>query len=141
MSITWNNIKEAPFVAPTFWVTVPQGTKVADLLDPAFWTHVAARLKPNMRLEVVPEDYEYYVELFVLAADTNRASVKMLRQIQLETSVLPQVESTFEIKFRGANYKWSVVSRSDKKVIKDEFQEKTAAQQWLTDYEAQLAVA
>ena len=141
MPITWNHVKESPFVAPAFFVTVPQGTLVADLLDPSFWAHVAARLKPNMRLEVVPEDREYYAELFVVAADVNRASVVLMRQVRLEAESLPQAESGFDLKFRGPNYKWSVVRRSDKKVVNDGFEEKAAAQQWLAQYETKLPVA
>lgn len=138
--LTWNHIKESSFVAPSFFVTVPPGTTVDALLDPAFWALVASRLKPNMRLEVVPEDREYYAELFVMASDLNRVSVVLMRKVQLESAAatLPQATSLFELKFRGPNYKWSVIRLSDKKVVKEGFEEKALAQQWLADYELQL---
>lgn len=104
----------------TIWsVSLEEGTPFEALMDPAFWAHVSAKLRPRDRLEVEPEDGSFYAELIVLDAGKLYARVAVLLKVDLGSiEVSADFPRELEVKFRGVNQKWCVVRRSDKSVLK-----------------------
>ncbi len=120
--------------ARTEWFVVPEhGTEFEALLDPAYWTHVAALLKPCSEIIVHAEDGSYYGRLLVRDAGRLYAKVAKLQYIELDPVEVQEgaMPPGYAVKFRGPIQKWSVVRGTD--VLKDGLS-KDMANQWLREH-------
>lgn len=128
-------IQGAEFVRNVFAISVPAGTKVADILAPECWMHVASKLSKGDRLEIYPEEGAYFAELIVVAAGKNWARVVLAREISLEaadTSV-PIGEELYT-KWSTPTTGFRVHRRLDKQVLKDGFPTKEEADKWIANF-------
>ena len=73
-----SRLQGAEYARQDWVVNAEEGTKISDVLDPAYWAHTSAQMKPYDRIEVRLETGEWILELLVLSADRNWARVQVL---------------------------------------------------------------
>jgi hypothetical protein len=114
------------------WAIHPEhGTTFEDILDPAYWAHVAeSRLRPNDTIIVYPADNSYRATLAVRRAGRLFANVAVLSKTDFEALEM-DAALKFTVDFRDPQTKWAVVRTSDKSVMQGGFDTQEAAMQWL----------
>lgn len=125
------------------WVADPESKTPFDaVLEPQYWAHVSAKMRPYDEVIVRAEDGSYYARLLVQDAGRLFAKVAVIEKYDLtavEVGGLDAVPSGHEIKFAGPHAKWRVVRLSDRAPLKDKFETKGQAQQWLVEHLKGLA--
>jgi hypothetical protein len=109
-----------------------------DVLKPAYWAHVANKLKAGDRIEVLGPEGGYFAELYVANVLSQAVVVIELVKVQLEAGAPEIDDDDFEVKFRGPQ-KWSIVRKADSKVIQEMIQTRADANRELADYKKVLA--
>ncbi len=128
--------KQAEAYRITYLITPAAGTPMKRILKRDYWTNIAPVLTKAAKIEVVPEDGEYYAELIVTAFGKNWADVVLHGEVTYLNRGEPIPEdSEFFIKYRGVISGHAVIRKSDKQVIKDGFQTWAVAKQWLEQHE------
>lgn len=122
-------LRQAEFVYNRWFATPPAGTTKADVLAPAFWTHVQAKVKAGDRIDVTPESGEWLAELLVRAAGENGLVLHVLHYHAFAAAELP-AGSDYEVKFGGAA-KWRVIRKADRHVLVESLPTREAAEAWL----------
>ena len=121
------------------WIAnADEGTKIEDVLDPAYWCLLAPKLKPFDHIEVRADDGSWIANLIVLATARTWARVKILNKFDLSTKSLDYESNTHKVAFKGPQRKWSVIRTSDGEYVKEGFAAKIEAEQWLVNYESNL---
>jgi len=122
------------------WVAVAkEGTAVDDLLKPVYWSHMAARLQPFDRVEVRDEGGRWVVELMVLRAERNWASVTLLFHHdlpKLRASSDVDTIDDYDVEWGGPHDKWRVTRKSDKHKMQTKFASQEEGLAWLRQFEA-----
>lgn len=117
-------------------VNAEAGTTVADVLDPQYWSHMAAEMLQYDRVEVLLETGEWMLELVVLGRDRNWAQVHVLHHHQLEKVAADMpAAAKHRVEWKGPQHRFCVIRNSDNEVIQKELQSRVAAGDWLTAYE------
>jgi hypothetical protein len=119
-------------------VTLEEGTQPEEVENPAFWAHVAVKFSPYDEVRVRTDDGLWYGRALVLSCGRNWARVKFLERHILATAdvdqtAAAQLDSDFEVKFRGPLAKFAVVRKSDGAVLRDGMM-KEEAYRWLGDH-------
>lgn len=134
--------KQIEFLYTQWGITVPNATTKEDLLRPEFWAHVARDLKPEDVMHVRTEDGSYRAELLVLDRGTFGAKMGVKNEYRFD-SVEPSEQSSVpkghKVEWSGPHTKFRVVRESDRKVLKDGFENKTEAFSWLVNHGKALA--
>lgn len=112
-----------------------EGVTLDDVLKTEYWAHVAARLQPFNRIEVVAYDGSWMADLIVLASGRTAAKVKVLSHHELAGGFadLSSVNTTHKVLHRGPR-KWSVIRLSDNAIIKEDIANREDAERALGDY-------
>ena len=130
-------MKEGQYERTVWVITAHENTDPADLIDPAYWSHVAAKLRPWDRIEARANDGTWYAELLVMEAGRNWARAVLLNSASLTTSdvAISQANglSPYEVAYRGPHDKWSVIRKIDREVIHDGEQTQGGAVNWLNE--------
>lgn len=125
------------------WDVVPEAnTPFEALIEPQYWAHVSAKMRPWDHIEVRSEDGSYFAELLVQDAGRLFAKVAVLRKHDLraiDVGEADAVSTGHEIKHAGPYAKWRVIRLADKSMLKDKFETKGAAQSWLAEHLKGLA--
>lgn len=124
-----------------FVVHVPEEHTVDDLLDSAYWAHVAAEraLQRFDRIEARAEGGEWVAELIVVNAGRNWAQMKLIaKHDMVASSGKPSVEPKHTVKLRGPA-KWCVVRIADGAVLQERLDTRQAAELAMLQYENTLA--
>ena len=135
-------LKLAEFVRRLFTVIIPVDTTRKDVLNPRFWEHVAKKLAINDRIEIMPEDSSYFMEVIVTNVDRQRVAVSELRYINLAGVETPNnapdanADSLYEYKYRGSNLKHCIMHKIDGSALKEGCTSKDDAIAWLDKYES-----
>lgn len=124
---------------PGFWICVPHGTTVDDLLDPGFWANVARNVRRNTTIEVHWDDSSRFAEVYVVDSGRNWASVSLLREHVLAKAKQPVRKSNYQIAFNGPVDKFRITRLSDNSVIRAGFATERDAHLYLEDYLRKLA--
>lgn len=126
-------IKESQFMPAetrrvVYFAAPEAGTHPDALLDPAYWTHVARKLRPLYRIEAVCEDGSWVQELIVLHVRDNEARVARLSKVHLDVVDPDKMESdVYEVKWSGPVDKFRVMRKKDGAIIKGGFSTKVDA--------------
>lgn len=114
-----------------------------DILQPEFWTHAVKGLRQYDRIEVVSVDGRFFGEVLVVAILSAGAIVKQINYVEFVKAEAPAVKKEevkpYTIQYKGNINKHSIIRTADKVVIKDGFDTKAQAQEWLDGYEVNLA--
>lgn len=123
-----------------WYVTPEHGTPFDAVIDPKYWAHVSARMRPRDRIEVDAEDGTYFAELMVIDAGRLFAKVKVLRKHDFESKEsVTDAGPDFEVKYAGPHAKWRVLRKSDRAVLKEGCEDKQAALTWAQEHSKALA--
>lgn len=135
----------AEFARQVHRVSPVEGTKISELMEPAYWSHIAGKLHQYDIIEVIPQGGDFFAELIVVNCSKVHAKVALLSQVKLHKVVAdaPKKDENaedelFDIQFKGPQRKWSVLRKADKAVVKEEFASKDEAAAWLASNRANL---
>lgn len=121
-------------------VNAEEGTTKDDILKPDYWALVSYKMHPYDRIELRLETGEWIAELLVVQAERTFAKVVLLHFHELvSANSLPEVPSKFRIEWKGPQHKHAVIRVSDSVVLKNGFDSKDKARDWLTNYERAAA--
>jgi hypothetical protein len=135
-----DRIQLAQHMRNVWYVTPEHGTPIEALLEPQYWAHISAKLKPRDRIEVDAEDGSYFVELRVEDAGRLFAKVVILRRCDFSAAAEPQGESAeYKIGWAGPHAKWRIVRTKDKGLVKDGLETRQAAEQYLVSHAKAMA--
>ncbi len=139
--VSSSRFKGAEFMRHVWRVTPERGTTIEQLQKPEYWSHVAANLRPYARIEVVPEDGEYFAEFIVTQCDRLFAKVALICHIPLhEAAPVADAEfaeddnADYQFKWKGPALKWVILRKADGEKVAEGFESKDAAKLGLKDY-------
>ncbi len=113
-----------------FYLPVEPGTTIEDVLVPEFWAHVSRRMSPGNRIEIFAQDF--WAMLIVRSAGKVDATVQVLQHVELGAAKpATSAGQIYDVVWRSPTRKWGVVRLSDRAVVKDEFQTKEQALEWV----------
>lgn len=136
------DFKDAEYVRNIHAAMPPAGTPMSALKIPEFWSSVAPSLRPNSRIEVMPADGAYFVELIVRSVGPNWARVEVLREKEFisAASLVAKIKD-FKVEWGGPSHKHRVVRLSDKEVVKCGFDTPEQAGEWLVANQQAMTAA
>ena len=130
-------------------ITIEQGISRAEILNPAFLAHIAARLRPYDHIEVTCDDGTLYAELLVKTCDRTWAHCHVLKWEDLTTRDVSLSQATakpekakgnapvnedFRVEYKGQHKKWCVIRNLDNQFVREDEENKENAQHWLREY-------
>lgn len=125
-------LKLAEFVRSHFRVEPEAGTPIEAVLDPAFLAHVAGRLGPGDRLEILPECMTYYAEALVVDATPLSARVQLvLGPVELAAGEQVLASDIFDARWISPAVRFGVIRKSDDAVMAKQFETKADAERWI----------
>lgn len=134
-----DRIQLAQHMRNIWYVTPEFGTPVEALLEPQFWAHVSAKMKPRDRIEVDAEDGSYFLELRVEDAGRLFAKVVVLRRVDLAPTETAEQSAEYKVMWAGPHAKWRIVRAVDKGLVKDGLESRQAAEMYLTSHMKAMA--
>lgn len=119
------------------WVAdAVEGTTLEDVLEPSYWAHVAADMKPMARIEVRVDTGEWLAELLVINCGKNWAQVHLLQHYGLVTRAETQpAADKYRVDWKGPHLKFVVVRLADSEVVQKGLASRQAASDWITNFE------
>jgi hypothetical protein len=97
--------------------------------DPAYWAHIASKLRPGDIIHVRTDDSAYYARLYVRAAEKLAARVIELEFkdfSKLSAETLP-AGNEFEVEWAGPHHKYRIVRTKDRVAVQTGFDNKERA--------------
>lgn len=120
-------LKQASYARNRFRVTAVAGSTLEDFMSARAWVHVSNLMKPLDIVEVAAEDGAFYAELLVRSVTATDVKVAVIHYLDLSEAVATNVSSDdYEVLYRG-KARWSILTKPDKRVIKDQMESKEAA--------------
>lgn len=117
-------------------VNAEAGTAVEDVMDPQYWSHMAAHMQAYDHIEVRLETGEWVLELLVISVGRNFAQVMLKHRYDLvEASKSETPSAKHEVVNLGPQRKWVVKRLSDAAVLMENFAKRAEAQAWLDNHE------
>lgn len=111
-----SRIQLAEHMRNIHFVRPEPGTPVEVLMEPAYWAHVSAHLKPGDRIEVFPPERTYFAEFIVLDAQKLSAEVAVLRFEKLtkaSENVKDLRDGEYLCTWKGDALQWAVQRGQD----------------------------
>lgn len=131
-----SRMKECEFERTVYTCTAHENTTPEDLLEPAYWTHVAEKFKPFDKVEARADDGTWYAEYLVLETSRRWTRMHLLMVHSLTTadvSVTQAKLQEFTVEYKGPHKLHCVIRVSDGAILKDELRTKADANAWLTE--------
>lgn len=126
----------------TVWYATPEpGTKLKDLLEPGYWTHVAKKLRKGDRIEAVDAEGTWFAEFYVKAANKVEAYVSVMRECELSKPIAElkkEDQPDYVVKHYGGG-RFRVMRTADDVILEDDIKGKDLAEKWLEDYLKDIA--
>jgi len=134
-------LREAANERSVWQYVADNGITFEDVQKPDFWAHVGRMLKPNDRIEVVAEDFSWFAELIVLAADRLWAKVGVLRYVELtgKSDGAEAPSPDYEVAYKGPTKKHCVIRKADNQIVQEGIALKTDAEAWVREHVKALA--
>lgn len=131
---------EAQFKQARHAVTPEGGVLVEDLLDPAYFAHVAPKMNAGDIIEVRPADGAFYAELYIWAKGPSWLQVSLLKQLDRPgPAAVRSALKGFSIEFVEGVAKHRVVRDGDRAEIARGFETPAAANAWLEANKVRIA--
>lgn len=137
-----SRIQLAEFKRQDWVVDAEDGTTVKDLLEPGYWSHIAAKFKPFDHIEVINETGSWVANLMVIECHINWARVKQIGDVIELEPVDPSsrsVTTKHRVKWMSRIDGYGVVRIGDGEVVMKNFGDKAAAQTWMENHERSTA--
>lgn len=119
-------------------VNAEAGTKIEEVLDPAYFALMCTQFQPYDRVEVRLETGEWVAELMVIRVERTWCRVRMLQVYKLVDEVAempPQAAPRHKVEHKGTQKKWTVIRIIDGAAVQEGFASKELALEWLAGYE------
>lgn len=134
-----SGLEQQQFIRNIWCVKPSESQRFEDLLQPLYWSHVAAKLRAKDKLEILPVDNSYYAELLVISTTPTSAKVEVInfvdfRQKEEEKSSSSVVGSGYSVHWRGPSAKWSVERNIDKHRVQAQFATEEEANEFLKEH-------
>lgn len=144
MKIITPRFKPAEYCRTVYQATPEPGTTLKDLLEPGYWTHVAAKLRKGDRIEAIIEDGTFFAELYVKHANKIEAHVTLMREVKLSEAKVKGkdvdlAEAFPDHSIRYAGGEWRILRKEDKQILRDKLKSKEEAILWLEHYLKDIA--
>lgn len=135
------HFKNAEYERTVWQAVIEPGISFDEVMKPQFWAHIAAKLVPNARIEVLSETGEYFAELLVMSCDRTWAKVALLRFVELSAPAgNVEIEAAgYKIEWKGPTRKHVVIRLADNEIIKDELPRKADAELWVREHAKAMA--
>jgi hypothetical protein len=110
-------LREAEHYRTVWQISVDKDETRQSILEPSFWAHVAARLRPQARIEVLAADGSWFSELIVRSigpsgARPTEARVSELRHVDLDLADAAAMKAADDAPmtavYKGPTVKWGV---------------------------------
>lgn len=138
--LLFSRMKTAEYSRTVYQVTPEAETPFDTVISPEYWAHVAHTLNPLDRLEIVPDDFEYFAELMVVGTSTQAAKVVVLRKEDIGgKETLPQPGAEYIAKHKGPAWGWCVIRVSDGEVMLKNFSDRQEATKAANNYAPKAA--
>lgn len=136
-------------------VEVAENITRKDIINPAFWAHVASRMRPYDECIIIRRDGTLFARAVVLQTERTWAIVFLTEWHDLTTrdvsltqadikagAVTPPSDPSMEFKIvhKGERLKWCVTRQSDGALVREGEATKAAAEAWLTEYKRVITV-
>lgn len=120
-----------------------EGTTLADIQSDSYWALMAAQFKPYDRIEVRVDTGEWLAELLVLQCERTWAKVHLLKSYALVAVEDVPISQRHKVEWKGPQRKWTVIRGGDLAVVREGFQSRAEANDWMASYEkaAEPAIA
>lgn len=105
-------LKEWVQVVDPWFLEVPAGTTLEDVLLPSYWAHIARKLRAKALILVYAEDGTWEAELRVRDVGAQTAQVGVIRQNRWDTAIAAQEFGDFIIEHTVADG-WRIRRKSD----------------------------
>lgn len=115
---------------------VPVGSVKEDILAPSFWANVASKLRIGDEIKVLTEDMAWRALLIVRAVGRVEAVVQLLSYDDLgeASDVLSVADNPYLVEWGSPAVKFRVKRKDTGDVVKDMFQTREAAEQWVKSH-------
>lgn len=136
-TLTEARLNSSEFARQDWVVDADEGTTKEELLDVAYWAHVAMKFKPFDHLDVREESGSWVAQLLVVDCGRNWAKVHLMQYHDLSrTAAIETPSERYKIEWKGTHHKHSVIRVSDGHVIQNGFGTKDEAMVWLKGHES-----
>ncbi len=130
-----NSISPAGYLWNTWNVVAARGVVLADIKLPEYWLHIADKLRPNDKIEILAEDGTWEATLRVINADRTWAKVYVLTfddKVGANDGMPPRAEDEYDIEWTTSGM-FTITKKTQKgqPPLKDGFRSKLEAMQWL----------
>lgn len=138
-TIRESRVKLTEFARQSHHVVPEEGTKFDDILREEYWAAVAVGFKPGDLIEIHAEDGSFFAELYVRACGRNWAKMALLRKVELEPIEAAVASPEFEAAWKGPHRKFAVIRLSDSAIIRDGFETREQAGEYIKSHTKALA--
>jgi hypothetical protein len=122
-----SRFKLAEHVVNTHCIVVEQGVPFEAMSDPAYWSHIASRLRPGDEIKVRTDDGAYAATLLVKDVAHQAVRVVPVWYVSLsEVAELP-ANAEYEVAWAGPHHKFRITRKKDNAVIQSGFDNREAA--------------
>lgn len=128
--------KDVAVVRNHWMVTVEAGTLPDDLLERGYWQHVAQKMRPGDRIEVLTDDMRWAGDLIVFASGRLWATVKFIGLVQFTDVQDLDATDNLKVQYRGPHHRYCVVEAegNEVNVIRTNFDNQEDAMIFLQEY-------
>lgn len=127
---------EAEFKTHHFIADAEVGTTIEQVMDPAYWAHVAQQMDPFDHIEVRAEDGSWIAYLIVKACERNYAKVVLDRVVKLEGDMeIPASSMKHKVEWKGPHHKHCVIRISDSQMVSSGHKSRFEAETWMRNHE------
>jgi len=135
-------LKLAEYVRSPYRVEPDAGARLDDVLTPDYFGHVAGRLRPGDRLEIMPECMSWYAEALVVDATRLSARIQLtLGPIELDAGEQVLANDHFEARWISPAARFGVARKADGALMAKHLASKADAEQWIAQRVGMKAVA
>lgn len=119
-----------------FIVDVEVGNTLEQVMDPAYWAHVAVNMDPFDHIEARWEDGSQIAHLVVYACERHYAKVVLDRLIKIEANAARgEPAAKHKVEWKGPHHKHVVIRTADSKVVQSGFKTRFDAETWMRNHE------
>lgn len=100
----------------TFDAKVSGDMTPADLLDPGFWTNVAAQMNPGDEIRAVSDDDTWMARLYVTASIGTQVRLHLIYATEMEKPTELEANGPYFVE-RRKGHNWCVIERESGRIV------------------------
>jgi hypothetical protein len=127
-----------------FGAVLETGTPLADMLDPAFWSLHANKMRVGDIVEIHIDDLSLFARVLVrevsgVSANKNRAVVAMLEKHEFSRLQPSEDVTTHQVQHLGPHRRWCVLRLSDQRAVSEGHETREIAEAAMRSLARQVA--